>query len=279
MLEKLNSIQGKLSSKINILLRNHDKARLLSIDASSEASSEAYSTLQNIQKSHLEELIPGFWSNSEMGKYDRYTRETTLFFSDSKQHLTQILRQRLQAIGHLQSQIATLPTTLNSLSSAIAAQSEAFLQILHVHRMAPAWAALLFEISRRREFARLFIQKAKDMADVLAGFRTLEDKRRENFRVEILQYLPCPIPGLDDRPPYCEISVSNTKGSLPELDKKDLDAFEECIKNIKEKLPENSSAVESLSRLQTTVAKMNTQIKTLPSEFDRILAKSNHAFT
>jgi hypothetical protein len=61
------------------------------------------------------------------------------------------------------------------------------------------------------------------MADILSQFRAIEEKRRETFKNEISRYLPKGlITGLFDAPPYCEISVSNSKDTLPNLTRHDI---------------------------------------------------------
>ncbi len=126
--------------------------------------------------------------------------------------------------------------TLTSLDAALAAQSEAMLQIQHVHRMAPAFGAAMVEIARRREFSAFFLSRytpqpfpcltfcrARDMADMLAKVRGLEERRRDNFSGEIIRYLPPALTaGLEDKPPSCEVSVSNTKDGLPALSRDDV---------------------------------------------------------
>lgn len=82
--------------------------------------------------------------------------------------------------------------------------------------MAPAWGAALIEIVRRKEYSRVFLSKAREMAEILARFRLLEEKRRENFKTEIVQYLPPGlISGLDDKPPLSDITISNAQDTLP----------------------------------------------------------------
>lgn len=77
--------------------------------------------------------------------------------------MTKILKARMIDISRFQTEMASLPTTITALNSALDSQSEAFLQILHIHRMAPAWGATLVEIVRRKEYTKFFIQKAKEM--------------------------------------------------------------------------------------------------------------------
>ena len=157
-------------------------------------------------------------------------------------------------------------------------QSEALLQLLHVHRMAPAWGATLVEIVRRKEYVRIFLQKAKEMADILNQFRTQEQRRRDTFKSEILRYIPTGlIQGLDEAPPYCEISVSNTKDSLPNLVTDDIQAFERIVSSIKPSHISGDPAVassDSISKLQATMLKMLPQLENIGLDFERIVAKT-----
>lgn len=157
-------------------------------------------------------------------------------------------------------------------------QSEALLQLLHVHRMAPAWGATLVEIVRRKEYVRIFLQKAKEMADILNQFRTQEQRRRDTFKSEILRYIPAGlIQGLEEAPPYCEISVSNTKDSLPNLVTDDIQAFERMVSSIKPSHISGDPAVassDSISKLQATMLKMLPQLENIGLDFERIVAKT-----
>ena len=174
--------------------------------------------------------------------------------------------------------IASVAPTISSLVNAVNMQSEAFLQLLHVHRMAPAWGATLVEIVRRREYVRIFLQKAKDMADVLNQFRAHEQKRRDTFTNEILRYIPHGlISGLDEPPPYCEISVSNTKDSLPNIRPEDIMAFEKMVSTIRTSqiAGDPNTASDAISKLQATMLKMAPQVENVQLEFDKIIAKSS----
>jgi hypothetical protein len=92
--------------------------------------------------------------------------------------------------------------------------------------MAPAWGATLIEIVRRKEFLRVFLSNAKEMANILSQFRLQEEKKRDAYKAEIAQYLPEGlISGLDDSSPYCEVAVSNARDNLPQLKVEDLNGF------------------------------------------------------
>ena len=165
----------------------------------------------------------------DLTKWDRFVRDAVIHFSDSKVfksnkgQLFNAYKIRMQAISHYQSLIASINPSIDALQIAIKSQSDALMQLLHVHRMGPAWGATLVEIVRRKEYVKLFIQKAKEMADILAQFRLMEQKRRETFKAEIMHYIPAGlVKGMDDSPPYCEVSLSNTKDTLPNIGMDDI---------------------------------------------------------
>jgi hypothetical protein len=180
-------------------------------------SPEKFMALDHLHEIHRNEYLTDITNN------DHQIRDTVTHFVNSKTHLTHLIISRLQTISHLQSSIASVSPLLSKFTATLTSQSQAFGQLLHVHRMPPAWGAALVECVRRKEYVKVFLQKASEVAEVLAKFRMQEEKRRENFKSEILRYLPAGlIMGLEDRPPYCEISVSNTKDNLPNLTREDL---------------------------------------------------------
>jgi predicted nuclease with TOPRIM domain len=201
-----------------------------------------------------------------------------LYFSDSKQHLSQVLQAKLQAIAHFQSLIASVAPNIHALSKALNVQSEALLQLLHVHRMGPAWGAALVEVVRRKEYSKVFLRKAKEMADILAQFRAQEERRRETFKNEISRYLPVGlIDGLEDPPPYCEVSVSNTRDALPNLSLDDVLSFNQLVSSMRATSAPgdpNSIGSDSISKLQATMMKMTPQLEMVANDFEKIVLRS-----
>eukprot|EP00842_Homolaphlyctis_polyrhiza_P005260 jgi/Hompol1/5735/HPOL_002525-RA len=175
----------------------------------------------------------------EITKYDRQVRETVIFFSDSK--------------------------------------SQAFVQLVHVHRMVPAWGATLIEIVRRKEYVKVFLAKAKEMAEILSKMRVLEERRRTNFKNEIARYLPVGlVKGLDDPLPVCEFGVSGTHNRLPDLTREDIADFEKTISAIRfdhQGDPRSHTATDAISKLQATLLKMSTQIDSIPVEFEKMMVR------
>ncbi|KAI8853000.1 hypothetical protein BC829DRAFT_430285 [Chytridium lagenaria] len=262
------------------------EASLRDAERSPLQASERFQALDHLFDIHREEYL------QDVTKHDGEIRDAITYLCRSRTNLAHVLISRLQTISNLQSSIATVMPLLTTLSGTLNSHSQAFGQLLHVHRMPPAWGATLVEIVRRKEYVKVFISRAREMAEVLAKYRTQEERRRENFKNEIIRYIPVGlVTGLDDRPPYCEISVSNTKDTLPEVTRDDIADFEKLVANLRSAMSEvdNSSSVgtgttagnspggpsDSISKLQATMLKMSSQVEGMATEFDKILLKSS----
>ena len=233
---------------------------------------EKLNLIQEVYVMHESEYIP------ELTKWDRYVRDAVIYFSDSKGQLFLSFKSRIRSIAHYQSLVASVNPLIDNLQSAIKSQSDALMQLLHVHRMGPAWGATLVEIVRRKEYVKIFIQKAKLMAEILSQYRSLEQKRRETFKAEIIKYIPTGlVSGMDDPTPFCEVSISNTKDNLPNITIEDINLFEHLVSRLKaSNTSEYGSKLtsDSISKLHVTMIKMLPQIEEISMEFDRIVYKT-----
>ncbi|KAJ3192763.1 hypothetical protein HK101_005999 [Irineochytrium annulatum] len=239
--------------------------------------------LDHLYEIHRSEYLPA------LTQLDTQVRTTLNLLAESRVSLSHHLILRLQSISTLQSSIAEIGPLLSTLSGTLSSQSQAFSHLLHVHRMPPAWGATLVEVARRKEYVKVFLSKAKEMAEVLAKFRSQEEKRRENFKGEIERYLPQGVvKGLEDKPPSCEISVSGTKDGLPDISRNDVVDFEKLVANLRTAMnevdPGSSTATgttiggegqsDSISKLHATMVKMGGQVDGIEKEFERILGRS-----
>ncbi|KAJ3388310.1 hypothetical protein HDU92_001559 [Lobulomyces angularis] len=221
----------------------------------------------------------------DIQKWDDSIRESVCIITEAQTKLTENLVSRLQNVSELETAIAQNNPIYNSIASqSFGSLSQAFSQLLHVHRMAPAWGASLIEIVRRKEFSKIFMQKAKNMAEVLAKFRAHEEKRRRNFTSEISRYIPNGlIHGLDGKPPFCEVSITNSNESLPNLTSNEIFAFEKEISEIRTKIENDNLSMgkvisvtnnDSITKLQATMTTISAQLESISIDFDRILFRS-----
>ncbi|KAJ3297178.1 oligomeric, coiled-coil, peripheral membrane protein [Rhizoclosmatium sp. JEL0117] len=192
------------------------------------------------------------------------------------------------------------------LSQNLKSVSAAFGQLLHVHRMPAAWGAVIVEIVRRREFLRVWMERAERVAEGFGRVGEGEKRRREGFDEAVGKYLPkagngrALVEGLEEGVPKVEVRVvrAGDKGNgLPILTRSDVAEFEQFISQIRAAMtdvdPSSSAAAntnnqhtilsshssagnpaDSISKLQATMTKMIPQLDSLIPDFDRAVARS-----
>ncbi|CAG8602909.1 1385_t:CDS:10, partial [Dentiscutata heterogama] len=215
--------------------------------------------------------------------------------------MTSMMISSLQQISHLESTIAGIPGTLSALESEIKLKAQEFKQLSNIRQMPLAYAMTLIEILRRSEYTKLFLSKAQQLAEAMANFRNLEQKRRDNYRLDVKSYIPLNISALDDNPPMCEVSTLNIKDDrLPSFSKADIKTFFDLLEKIrpiilsqaslfKSQIVASSSlfktrdqqtiqqtVIDILSTLHSKSVKSYSQIEKMDLEFDKIVEKSFH---
>ncbi|KAG0298760.1 oligomeric, coiled-coil, peripheral membrane protein [Linnemannia gamsii] len=229
---------------------------------------------------------------------DEILREKLGIFISAKRSQTANLISQLMHISKLQSTIASIPPSLANLDDALRKRDADFSQLVYVQRIPIAYGALVVEIVRRREYAKLLLQKSQQWAEVMSRFRQMEQRRRDSFRTEVAKFVPVVVPGLDDAPPFCEINALNTRDRLPPFTREHVAEFERLVNQVSVGLGGQSSEgteshvlgadlsmagassisgesnQDALSKLRVTLVKMTAQMDVMGGEFDRILEKS-----
>ncbi|KAK3809672.1 MAG: hypothetical protein J3R72DRAFT_428265 [Linnemannia gamsii] len=229
---------------------------------------------------------------------DEMLREKLHIFISAKQSQTANLISQLMHISKLQSTIASIPPSLANLDDALRKREIDFSQLVYVQRIPIAYGALVVEIVRRREYASLLALKSKQLTEVMSRFRQMEQRRRDSFRSEVAKFVPVVVPGLDDLPPFCEITALHTRDRLPPFTREHVVEFERLVNQLSIGLgAQGSEGTEShllgadqsitgassisgesnqdaLSKLRVTLVKMTAQMDVMGGEFDRILEKS-----
>eukprot|EP00742_Colponemidia_sp_Colp-10_P003782 GILJ01004026.1.p1 GENE.GILJ01004026.1~~GILJ01004026.1.p1 ORF type:complete len:920 (+),score=179.97 GILJ01004026.1:118-2877(+) len=139
--------------------------------------------------------------------------------TESKAILTKSMHERLQAVSYVQSKIRDLGNKMAVLAEAVSRQDAAFNELLHIHKMPRAYKACLTEVGRRRAFKKMYMTHAQAFAERMAKVREEEENRRERFLRKYGRHLPKDfVPGLNERPPYCEIRTRDFDDQLPAID-------------------------------------------------------------
>ncbi|CAG8444414.1 17447_t:CDS:10 [Acaulospora morrowiae] len=260
-------------------------AKLLKSKVDVEKNIEAIGNLANYQ---LKEYFP------EIKKLDDYIREQVIFFMKCKKATTSTLISNLQQISCLESNIASIPSKLSRLESEVRTKTQDYKLLAHVHQMPSAYAMTLIEIVRRKEYTKLLLAKSQQLAEIMAQFRDMEQKRRDRYRLDTKKYVPIKIPALDDSPPMCEISAVNMNDDrLPSFSKEDIQLFLNLIDQIRPAVMSQASLIRSsfssltpkvriqqsyfdpLSTLQSNLVKLFGQVEGMNIEFENIIEKSS----
>ncbi|KAI7825342.1 hypothetical protein BC939DRAFT_128182 [Gamsiella multidivaricata] len=225
---------------------------------------------------------------------DDMLRDKLGVFVSAKRSQTANLITQLMHISKLQSTIASIPPSLGNLDDALRKRDADFSQLVYVQRIPIAYGALIVEIVRRREYARLLLQKSQQLAEVMSRFRQQEQRRRDTFRSDIAKFVPVIVPGLEDVPPFCEVNALNTRDRLPPFTREHVAEFERLVDQLsigheshflgaeQSTAGAGTSSISSgqetnqdaLSKLRTTLTKMTAHMDAMSSEFDRLLEKT-----
>eukprot|EP00743_Colponemidia_sp_Colp-15_P006967 GILK01007518.1.p1 GENE.GILK01007518.1~~GILK01007518.1.p1 ORF type:complete len:923 (-),score=202.67 GILK01007518.1:113-2881(-) len=139
--------------------------------------------------------------------------------TDSKAIVTKSMHERLQAVSYVQSKIRDLGNKMTLLAEALSRQDSKFSDLTHIHKLHRAYKACLTEVSRRRAFKKMYMTHAQAFAERMAKVREKEEQTRERFLRKYGRHLPKDfVPGLNERPPYCEIRAGDFDDQLPAID-------------------------------------------------------------
>ncbi|CAG8579148.1 7756_t:CDS:10, partial [Acaulospora colombiana] len=225
--------------------------------------------MENLANYQLKEYFP------EIKKLDDYIREQAIYFVKSKNATTSTLISNLQQISRLESIIASIPGKLSRLDEEVQAMAQDYKLLAH-----------------------LLLAKSQQLAEVMAHFRDLEQKRRDKYRLNVKKYIPVKIP--DNSPPMCEISAVNMNDDqLPSFSKEDIQCsvvfyndlslleFNETVMSHASLVRptfslstskvriQQSSNIDPLSTLQSNLVKLFGQIEGMNMEFENIVEKSS----
>ena len=180
---------------------------------------QACSSLEVQHKAQREVHLP------QLRAFDDQLRAFQQTCAESKAAITSSSHRALRSISSLQSKIRDVGLRMSALREAAAAQRSAFEELEHVEHMPSAYVASVGEMVCRRRYGRLFAARLESMADTLAAMHDDEIARRERFIGEHGQHLPAHfLPGLCDRPAYCEIRSHPSQHAVPQIERVELPA-------------------------------------------------------
>ncbi|KZV84188.1 hypothetical protein EXIGLDRAFT_842413 [Exidia glandulosa HHB12029] len=214
-------------------------------------------------------------SLSAIQQLDASMRDSVTAIADLKNHNTATCMTLLRKISNAQSDLVALPGLLTSLQSDFRGKA-AWQHLSRCHNMLYAYGATIIEIVRRKEFARLFAQRAQTIAEVMARFSAAERKRRQVYRSEIHGQLPFETRGLDGDPVQAlEMStatVPDASGSyhLERVDVVEFVQFVEALEASYGSPGEDNPVTRSRTMLERALGKLDG----LETGFDKMAERS-----
>lgn len=146
----------------------------------------------------------------------------------------------VQDIGSLQSDFAELSSSVADIDMALQSPPlNRFEHLQRLKRMCWAYGATLIEAVRRTEFTSRFLQRAQDVAELMAHVSDLEIERRKSYAADIAPLLPWDTLPMEPTPPVLDITTRRRDQSELEasFSRNDIDDFFEQLGHIDAELP------------------------------------------
>ncbi|KAG9012312.1 oligomeric, coiled-coil, peripheral membrane protein, partial [Tulasnella sp. 427] len=226
-------------------------------------------------------------SAEEIQELDALLRDDVQTMAEYKNQLTTHCVHVVRQVSKLQSILADLPSDLATLEADLRAKA-GFPHLQRLHNMLYFYGATIVEIVRRKEFAKLFTERAQTIAEMMAKLTANERKRRQVYRSEVHKQLPFEPKGMDDPAPALEISTTGSQEPPFSITRDDLIDFLGLVDEISETVAvpvygegghghsgSQSTFIHPAREVRTTLDKLISRIDTLESDFDKLAEKSN----
>ncbi|RUS27458.1 hypothetical protein BC938DRAFT_483221 [Jimgerdemannia flammicorona] len=179
---------------------------------------KTFEAFDHLAEIHMREYLP------ELERREDQARRGVLYLAQSKARMIDAFARQMKSVSQLQSAIAGIVPTMNTIEGGVKALRREVDEgpCGGVKRVVAAYGALMIELVRRKEYTNILLENASTLADLLAHFRSQEQRRRDTFRSDLGKSLPFGIDGMEDLPPYPEISMPGQRDRLPEIGKDDV---------------------------------------------------------
>lgn len=136
-------------------------------------------------------------------------------------------------ISSLQSDYADLAAGMSAFNDELHSKRvDGFRHLARLSNMLWAYGATMVEAVRRREFSAHFLAKSQALAELMARVSARERRRRGKYRTDVAGQLPWTVKGMDEVPPSLEISTTQSNGTAPDVQRKDVVALLQVIEKI-----------------------------------------------
>ncbi|WVW78803.1 hypothetical protein I302_100765 [Kwoniella bestiolae CBS 10118] len=215
----------------------------------------------------------------DLVELDQAMRDDLIALTGVKNEFTLEIHLHLRQVAQFQSRITQIIGPLAALDADLR-DKVAFPHLHRLRQLPFAYASVVAEVVRRKEYSRLLLEWTLRLSEALSRFTSTEKTRREQVQVEMISQLPFGIVGLEENGPRVDISVitgadglSGLKFGQEEIEK--LVLWVESLKVDEEILSALEEGDENyLSTLQASIESLNGKVDFASDELDRIIERS-----
>ncbi|KAG2223902.1 hypothetical protein INT45_009354 [Circinella minor] len=208
-------IQLGASGSTNI----HSTTTTTTLTSHAKKTLEAFSHLAEI---HIHDYLP------KLHGYETTLRQKVVTLILAKRKSIERFLENMGIVSQLQSEIAAVAPRIEDTNRWISTfQDENYTMDLEaLQEIIFAYGYLLIEVVRRKEYNTILAESANAIADLLAGYRTEETKRREDFVRNILRTLPFEVKDIEsESTTHCEVSTISAQQNKLDITRKDIIDF------------------------------------------------------
>ncbi|WWC87153.1 uncharacterized protein L201_002039 [Kwoniella dendrophila CBS 6074] len=215
----------------------------------------------------------------DLVELDQAMRDDLMALTGVKNDFTLDIHLHLRQVADFQSQITQLIGPLAALDADLR-DKVAFPHLHRLRQLPFAYATVVAEVVRRKEYSRLLLEWTLRLSETLARFTSTEKTRREQVQSDMITQLPFGVVGLDEGGPRIDFSVITGIDSLnavkfgqEEIEK--LVLWVESLKSDEEVMASLEEGDENyLDTLQASIQSLIGMIDFSSEELDRMIQRS-----
>ncbi|WWD00241.1 hypothetical protein V866_007150 [Kwoniella sp. B9012] len=215
----------------------------------------------------------------DLVELDQAMRDDLIALTGVKNEFTLEIHLHLRQVAQFQSRITQIIGPLAALDADLR-DKVAFPHLHRLRQLPFAYATVVAEVVRRKEYSRLLLEWTLRLSEALSRFTSTEKTRREQVQVEMISQLPFGVVGLDESGPRVDISVitgaeglSGVKFGQEEIEK--LVLWVDSLKTDEEVLSALEEGDENyLATLQSSIESLIGKVDFTSDELDRMIERS-----
>ncbi|WWD08012.1 hypothetical protein V865_006122 [Kwoniella europaea PYCC6329] len=215
----------------------------------------------------------------DLVELDQAMRDDLIALTGVKNDFTLEIHLHLRQVAQFQSRITQIIGPLAALDADLR-DKVAFPHLHRLRQLPFAYATVVAEVVRRKEYSRLLLKWTLRLSEALSRFTSTEKTRREQVQAEMISQLPFGVVGLDENGPRVDISVitgaeglSGVKFGQEEIEK--LVLWVDSLKTDEEVLSALEEGDENyLATLQASIESLIGKVDFASDELDRMIERS-----